>query len=353
MTTGDAPETLSVEQVERYLSEVRDVCAGETTFDIHVHATEVIKSKPVYGPMIDGVLSASDDKAYKPPVLTNVRVSTAEEQTAGRMQNRLSEMAFTRAYTHTGPRVVADQLDLAKVNNAVFLPVDNGRQPVAEQMQIIKFCCETDQRFVAGYCVPNDVPDEALAAELTRVREEFSVRLIKVHPNISGLDITTAQGQNRLHRLLRACDDLELPVLIHGGCSPILGDAPARTYSAINNLEAVDWSLTRSPVVIAHFGIYGCQCCASTQTSDAERKLLELLETHEHLYTDTSGVSYAAIERMLSLLEPERVVFGSDAFYVPVFRQLSLVAHALTVLGKGLENIKPMLCDNPKTILGL
>ncbi|MDJ0793302.1 MAG: amidohydrolase family protein [Woeseiaceae bacterium] len=343
---------LSIDEVQRYLSDARRICSGLDIFDIHMHATEVIRDQIEYGPLADGLRSSTNSPEYRSPGLANVRLSSAARQTNPELQLKMSELAFSRSYKHTGPRVMSDQIDLAGVDKAVLLPVAGGNRSIVRQMEIIDECCAEDQRFIAGFSISNGVPSDGIYEVLAQASRVHRIRVLKIHPNLTGIDLSSAQGIARVEAMLRACDRLGLPALLHGGCSPILGDSVASEFSTMKKLQRVDWSLTAFPVVIAHFGVYGCDGNpGSTSLQDVEI-LREMLDQHEHLYTDTSGVSYDAIEKMLGLVSPERVVFGSDALYVPVFRQLALVMHAFSSQNAPADSVRAVLCENASRVLG-
>lgn len=350
--SGHSADALSAEQVVQYIKAARELCGSSQLVDIHVHASEVIRANIKYGPPLNGVFSKINSGEYRPPETAGVRLRSDPPMASNAMQNRLSELAFTRAYHYTGPRVLGDQMHLSGVDKAVLLPVAKDSESLAAQMEIIDLCCKEDSRFVAGYSIPHAVDKHAIAEDLERAVAVHGIRMLKLHPNISSIDLSSTSGRLWVEEILRACDNLQIPVLLHGGCSPILGDSPARRFSALDNLVDIDWSLTRAPVVLAHFGVYGCNFHAGHADRKTEQLFCNLLSDNPHIYTDTSGVSYDAIERMLGLVDLDRVVFGSDALYVPMYRQLALLMHALTSSLKDPHQIKTIACDNPARILG-
>jgi predicted TIM-barrel fold metal-dependent hydrolase len=345
-----AVEVLSAEQVVQYLDKIRDICGTRSIVDVHVHATEVIRGRTEYACLTNGIYSESDSQPYHAPKVSNVRLTSIALGDNVERQNKLSELAFTRAYRHTGPTVLGHQLDLAGVDKAALLPVSSSHSQLGQQMEVIRNCCSSDSRFIAGYCIPHDVPIDKIGDELRKALDEYDIRIVKVHPNISDIDLTSAAGRDRLQAIIQACGSCSLPALLHGGCSPILGDVPARKFSTIENLDRIDWSRTSSPVIIAHFGLYGCSGNDELASKESLKQLIAMLNRHPNLFTDTSGVSYDIIKQMLSALGPDKVVFGSDALYVPVYRQLALVAHAMHELGMELAEIRRIACDNPGRI---
>ena len=52
----------------------------------------------------------------------------------------------------------------------------------------------------------------------------YDVKAVKLHPNISRIDPATSHGMERVESILGACSRARLPLIVHGGRSPILGD---------------------------------------------------------------------------------------------------------------------------------
>ena len=88
--------------------------------------------------------------------------------------------------------------------------------------------------------LPRTFPDCQLVEHLRMAVRKHRIRVVKIHPNFSRIDISTDPGKRRVNSILRACEAVQLPVVFHGGSSPILGDIPASRFSIIENLAETD-----------------------------------------------------------------------------------------------------------------
>lgn len=210
-------DVISVDEVVSYLKLARDSCGSDPIIDIHVHATEVIRDTISYQSYFDGLCFASNPHSYKSPEINAVRVSYGTSIKPSSFNNKLSELAFTKAYQYSGPRVLMDQMDMAGVDVAALLPVAGGSRDICKQMEVIRYCCEHSNRFLAGYSLSDKIPLEDIGSELEQAVSDFGIRLVKIHPNLSGIDLASAEGVLRIETILRACNALRVPALIHGG----------------------------------------------------------------------------------------------------------------------------------------
>lgn len=342
---------LDVARINKYLDSLQDACNESPVIDIHVHATEVLKDKVRYKNTQGELISARSSADYRALSMSSIRLADGATVASNGLKNRISEMAFTRTYQHTGAKVLRDQMRLARVDKAALLPVAPASGTVEKQMEIISSCCSHDPGLLAGYSISSETALQEIEQELATAIQKYAVRIVKIHPNVSSIDVSSDAGRARTEAILRACDRHSLPVLVHGGCSPILGDVPASRYSTSERLSRIDWSETRFPVVIAHFGIYGCAAYATPQAEASGAQFIELLESYPNLYTDTSGVAYTHIHSMLGQIAPSKVLFGSDAMYVPMYRQVALVMHALNQYGSDATVLRQVFSENALRVL--
>ncbi len=342
--------TLAVTDVEALLKRAAIACGPGGITDIHVHATEVVRDRIRYRDCSGSVYPSNPDQPYQPLEMAAVRLEEPKSAVTA-MHNRMSEMAFQRAYRNTGPAVFLDQMDRAGVQRAVLLPVAHSTASLDDQLAVIDGMCRASSRFVAGFSVPSDVSTKDIGAFLRERQKRCQIGMLKVHPNICGVDLGSADGLQRIEAILSVANSLRIPVLFHGGCSPILGDTPAARFSVVDNLARIDWSLTAAPVVIAHFGIYGCRDHTTEASGATRAAFLKLLDENPNLFTDTSGISYEAIRSMIDLVPTDRIVFGSDALYVPMYRQVALVMAAIEDAGLPPSTMKSIAFDNPGRVL--
>jgi predicted TIM-barrel fold metal-dependent hydrolase len=323
---------LTGEQVGHYLQQIRELGAASRITDMHVHATEVIRGRKQYVGDPADLLSEPGSPDYQIPRITPLRliVPDAASRMPAETRNRLSEGMFERSYRHTGNRVMHDQMDLCGVRHALMLPVATAASSIEEQMAILMAMQNASGRILIGYSVPAEVPTASVEAHLRKAVSRFPIVAVKLHPNLSAINLGTDPGKARVEAILESCGKLQLPVIVHGGCSPILGDSPQATFSTIDELSRIDWSVTGSDVIIAHFGVYGCHGHGSQSASFAT--VNRLLDRYPNLYLDTSGVGPEVMLAALESTDLERLVFGSDALYIPMWQVLVSIVHALREL---------------------
>ncbi len=284
--------------------------------DVHVHPFEVLGSGICYAENLEspGIWS-SGSLCYLPPASRGFdpELQTATQEIPGELQHRMQTFFLRRLYMHTGPRCFKDQLSLGGISRALLLPVARPGEPIAAEMDFLFALFAAEPRFLLGYCVPGDVPDEGVESDLQRAVSRWDVRALKVHPNLSRIDPRTSAGRERIETLLAAAGRCGLPLVLHGGPSPGLADAAAQDYGRIQHLEEIDFGLSSSPVVIAHAGAYGLS--AAEVDDEILPRLQRLFDRWEHLSLDLSALSLSVQVRILRTIEPERVLFGSDALY--------------------------------------
>src|SRR5262249_36194813 len=145
------------------------------------------------------------------------------------------------------------------VTAALLLPVAPPTvDDMDEQLASLSHLSCNVPKLSLAYSVPNSVPLDGIAAAVGEAVRSFDVRAVKLHPNISCIDPESDAGMERIFAVLAACDEHNLPLVVHGGKSPILGSSEASAYASLERIARIDWSFTRATVVIAHCGAYGC-----------------------------------------------------------------------------------------------
>jgi GNAT superfamily N-acetyltransferase len=170
-----------------------------------------------------------------------------------------------------------------------------------------------DERFLFGYCVPNDIQNDQVEKDVRHVVAEYDVRVLKIHPSVTGIDLGRREGIDRVEALLDAAGKCGLKTIIHGGMSPDCTDSQSVSYGTINNLQVIDWSITPETVVIAHGGCYGHS--PDDACGNIIPGMVKLFQRHDNLSIDTSGVGFDVLCHLLKCFDLERILFGSDALY--------------------------------------
>jgi predicted TIM-barrel fold metal-dependent hydrolase len=341
-------------EVLGWLRTAAEVASDFPLVDLHVHAGEVVFGALPHAPTPDPGRWSVPGSSFAPARPARIRIDGADPEPHGSaLRNRLSRALFTRAYEHVGHSVLRAEMAIAHMSGALLLPVagDTNPETVDTQMDLLARCAKGQPGLWTAYSVPRTVPTDAIASHLRQVVRLHAPRAIKLHPNLSGIDLRTAAGIEHVERLLEACRELGLPLVVHGGRSPILGDVPAARFATIENLSLVDWRRSRVPVVIAHFAAYGC--ASSERVERVRPALARLLAAHDLLYTDCSGLSLPALLDVLPGLDPQRIVFGSDALYTPMWAALATFLHGAHACGRSAhETLRQTAHANPRRILG-
>lgn len=331
---------LRVSEIQRYLELAQAVGRSFPLVDAHVHATEIVFRQIQYrkGTKAGEILSAVD-RPFEPPRIAPLRLTDATgvaRRFDAKTRNRASRLLFTNAYEHIGRQVLLAHMDLGRVDRALLLPVAPRDGAVDEQMTALLAFRGRERRLLLGYSVPNAVPSPEVAADVERAVATYGARAVKLHPNLSGIDLDQASGMERVESIMAACGRARLPLIVHGGRSPILGDEAASHHAELRSLERVDWGRSAECVVIAHCGVFGYP--KGESVADGLPILKRILARHENVLVDSSGLDFGVLVEVLKSLDDERIVFGSDALYFPMWQAVVTLLHALAAVGRPLED---------------
>ncbi len=286
--------------------------------DFHTHPFDVLRGEIAYQPgAATAGLFTAGMTCYHAPVLAAEPGLEARPLPAAAQSERGLLLAARLVYAHTGPRVFADQLALVPVAGALLLPVARapGQAGLLLEAQAEMFGGEP--RWVPGCPFPVGAAPDELEPFFRQARTRQGIRVIKVHPNLSNLNPRGAVGGELLEATLAAAGALNLALVLHTGRTPGLEPPEQREFSALSQLAQVDWSLSAAPVIFAHAGCYGL---APSEWPQALHRMARLLEKYPNLMADTSNLAPEALQLVLAKLDPARLLFGSDALYVPVWK---------------------------------
>lgn len=278
-----------------------DVLTGDTQYQVNDNVIGLyFKGLPVYHPaQVQDFAESSPTPSSRPATPSSLLLAS-----------RLT-------YTHIGPKVLSDQLDAAGLAGALLLPVARTRGAAEHLLQVSARIFADEKRLFLACPFPIGIKLEALDSFLRSARETWEIRAIKLHPNLVGVDPLIEQGKELIESMLVTAGSLDLPVVIHGGRTPALEPVACREYGTLAHLTNVDWSISSSPVVIAHAGL----CCLTEEESVTALDVLErLFERHPNLMADTSNLEPRILQFVLEKLDPSRLLFGSDALYIPIWK---------------------------------
>ena len=289
-------------------------------FDFHVHPFDVLTGDTSYQAdnRIEG-LFAKCSSTYRPPCISQKQESSKARAPQRPGWNSLQALilASRLAYTFTGGKVLADQLDVVGLTGALLLPV--AREPgVAERVLMAGGQMFGDhKRFFMGCPVPIGLSPDQLLSFYESARNEWGICAIKLHPNLAGINPLVDSGRELIEATLDAAGKLGLPVIVHGGRTPGLEPCDLREFGTILRLKEINWGLSSAPVILAHCGCYGL---TDPEVSTAIPVLNSLFDMYPNLMADTSNLEVRALRLILEKVDCSRLLFGSDALYVPVWK---------------------------------
>jgi len=330
---------ISREEVKQYLTRVKELKSSYRLFDIHAHPFEIIFNQFHYRMKPDqGGLYSIDASPYQPPKLTALRLENAfraDSQTEGDLRGGLSWIALREVYSHTGPKVFDDHMNLSGIDQVLLLPVASPGEATDQSMETLIEMFGPDGPFLFGCSIPNRIRHEDMSEFLKERIKRYGIEAVKLHPNITGIDLGTRQGKERVEGILKACGELELPLIIHGGRSPVVKNSKTSEYGMLRYFQDIDWKISPEAVVIAHAGGYGCS------PGELEEEVLpilqRLLSRYPNLMIDLSGLEMNVLGLFFRKVDLGRILFGSDGLYTAPWAALVKIAHALLREGLNLE----------------
>jgi predicted TIM-barrel fold metal-dependent hydrolase len=330
---------ISKEEVKQYLARVKELRSAYRLFDIHAHPFEILFDQFHYrlSPDQKGLYSASACP-YHPPQLTALppentfRMDSGAE---GNLKGGLSWIALREVYSHTGPKVFGDHMSLSGIDRVLLLPVASPDEVSDQSMETLIEMFGPDGPFSFGCGVPNRIRLEGMSEFLKERIKRHGIEAVKLHPNITGIDLGTKPGKERVEGMLKACGELELPLIIHGGRSPVVRHSKTAEYGRIQYFQDIDWKISPETVVIAHAGGYGCS--RGEMEEEVLPILQRLLSRYPNLMIDLSGLEMDVIGLLFRKVDLGRILFGSDGLYTAPWAALVKIAHALLKEGLNLE----------------
>lgn len=296
----------------------RDLGKTHAFMDFHVHPYEVLNGDIGYkpDPQTEGLFSKGLFKYHSPVLESEMDILPSTSHLVSDNQRALL-MAGRLTYSHTGSKVFADQLDLVGLSGALLLPVSRAAGQAEEMLEASRKMFQMGDRLFPGCPFPIGVQPEELATFFRSARKKYGIRAIKFHPNLAGIDPLTQKGEDLLNASLTVAGVLNLPLVVHSGRTPGLEPAELREYGTISHLAMVNWNISTAPVILAHAGCYGL---TDEESVEALSILNKLLEKHSNLMADTSNLEPSILQLVLEKISPDRLIFGSDALYIPIWK---------------------------------
>ena len=181
-------------------------------------------------------------------------------------------------------------MDLCGIDAALLLPIAPTSGEFGRRMEWVKQHYQDENRFRIAGSVPNTVEIATVKRYVSTMKKEFDIKALKCHPVVTGIDLRSTDGKERMDAMLEACHENGLPLLVHSGKNIPYWGAERGNWASLEYLQDIDWSISGEPVVIAHAGFHGCGM------GEVERDLLpimkKLLRLHTNMFVDTSGIGY-------------------------------------------------------------
>lgn len=245
------------------------------------------------------------------------------------MKLDLTAMSFTahgKRSTHTAPNLLRD-MDALGIERAVILPFD---LPVGASNAEVYI--DTAERFprltTFGSVHPLDRRfDEKFDRQVSR-----GIAGMKFHPNGQLMSPDHPKTVRMCHR----CGSAGIPVLFH--CGPV-GIEPkiAERRSQVWRYERAISENPHTTFILGH--------CGALQSDEA----LQFATRYDNLYYEVSCLGLPAVARVLSTIDHDRILYGTDW---PFYHQAITLARVL-MLTEGDEALRrAVLHDNAERLLG-
>jgi predicted TIM-barrel fold metal-dependent hydrolase len=339
------------EKIERCLKMVGEIRSDWVTYDIHIHPTEIVFNLCDYteNNEVKGLFSSGRSR-YSPPSLEKIEEEW-QNVAKGELhveRPQIARMFLQKRYSHTGPTVLCDSFDISEIDRGMLLSVAPREQSFHKQIDLTYRMFKNQERFRLAGSVPNDVQSDHVESFLRRTMAEKGISAVKIHPNISGMNLTTREGKERIGWITEACSILGLPLIIHTGRSNYV-DAQWSCLAELRNLEDINLNY-KIPIVLAHGGAYGC--LRHEMEKEIMPILKRILRKYPNTFVDVSALSYEKMQVLLSEVSTERIMFGSDALYENQCVMLARLVCALEEVSENAEDdLVRVLCHNPGTYI--
>ena len=340
------PYTLN-DRVPFYIHILRELKRHYKIYDIHLHAVEIILNLTNYRstPGEKGLFSLDGSK-YIPPSIKNIPNDKTVEKMTSLLEKRpeMIPMIVRKTYSHTGPKVFKAYFDTLGVDKGLLLPVAPLEKSIEPQMSKTLQMFKDDPRFCMAGSVPNTIENKDVETFLKKQIELYRIIAVKIHPNITGINIQTNKGKERIYNIICSSSRLGLPIIIHGGLSYI-SDKNRQGFSAISNLKEINYR-SSTPIIIAHGGAYGYSI--TDVLYEIIPVLKKLLNSNDNVFVDVSALNHEKISAFLQNIGAKRILFGSDALYVNQILMIMRLMFAIENSRLELEStLIKILSENP------
>jgi hypothetical protein len=316
--------------LQYYLDWAESISRSHPFIDFHVHPFDVFSGDIEYQPdaMNNGIFRKGSS-VYKPP-----KINQNDEYLNDPFKNvednsRAIMLASRLIYSHTGPKVFTDHLDQARIARALLLPVARSKDTATQMLDVSLRLFDQEARLYLACPFPVGIPPDKLINFYSNSKKYKKICAIKIHTNLIGLDPLTKNGKELIEMTLGAAGMLNLPVIVHGGITIGLSSPESKRFGTLDRLRKIDWNISSAPVIIAHAGCYGL---TEEEITSVLPILNRLLDTCPHLMADVSALNLPALQLLMTKIDRNRLIFGSDALYFTIWKSWVRFLHALRLV---------------------
>jgi len=303
-----------------YLAIIKKIKSSSTFYDVHAHPFEVVYGCDSYHPINKciGLYSNGRNTRYKKPKVSNIFYGEATQKicfSKSFTKPTAMKEKLSKVYCYTGPAVFNDHMDITGIDHVLLLPVLLPHISSDDQLSdMVKFF-KYDERFSFAWTIPAAISNDDIFSYINDVKTKHHILALKINPSLSILDLSTPSGIDRIESILDTCNRLQLPLILHGGNSPLAPTAESKKYCTIPYFEHIDWAISDSPVVFAHACAY--DCLASQVGGEILPKLNQMIRKFSNILIDISALKGHVIKLVIENIPVEKILFGSDALYYP------------------------------------
>jgi predicted TIM-barrel fold metal-dependent hydrolase len=248
--------------------------------------------------------------------------------------NGFAQLTFgsSKAATHTVPNLIAE-MDATRIAQAVVLPIAFGLpfgDDLTERFMEAIEQSGTQKRLLPAASVHASDPH---AVEKLHRYAKAGAKMVKLHP-AGGRFFPDAE---EMHPIYRACGELGLPIIFHGGRA---GIEPEYTHQ-FTLIRHYEGALRKFPDVQFILGHAGAR--------DFEDAIL-LAERFQNVWFGIHGQGVTMLDRLIRTVGHERLLFGTDW---PFYHLAATLAKVLLVT-EGSEAARyALLRGNAEKLLGI
>ena len=343
---------ISENKIKKYFHLLNELKDDYCLYDLHIHPFEFFFGDIKYQAYDDSkAIFCRKSTVFIPPKISSIeKLNGSALPMADRLKFRADfyRLLFARQFQCTGAGVFEAFAEITGITKFVLLPVATEKIELQNQLDLMKSYFADANRFIFGCYLPDDVKDNEISAYLFELKKNYHVRIVKIHPNFSAINLATYRGIERIEAILHGCNQTNLPLIIHGGRNAILNEKQTDRFSEMINLKKIQWSLTKTKVIIAHAGAYDVD--GINARNEVFTHLKALLKKYDNLMFDLSGLSYEATFQAIKMLGLSRAVFGSDALYFDPIRAMAILLHCIENAGLNLKkSLIRVAHENPET----